>query len=423
MGIDVDGTLSPELLRQVTYLGTVLSSFPQAEAALGHLLGVPVGRKLIERTTERIGAERVGGRDTDRECHELRTLMVLTAGPARVTPPVVGAVMADGGRFQRTQKNADATSHWGEYKAGLCLTLAEQTDETPLGEDPHPAVPDFLLSAECVRTLTTEIARKAADVPETTDATDPAVESASGTVGDTAPDNREPPVLSPKVTAREVVATTRDASAFSAMLYARAWESGLFQSDREAFVGDGSSWIWTIWSKRFKAWKFVPILDVIHAVTHIYAAAMAGRTLSEGWPIYEQWISWIWNSQVERVIAAVRERAAELGEPTDDDGPTSIRGIVWATLGYLENQQPRMDYANYLRAGLPITSSHMESAVKELNHRIKGSEKFWSESGGESVLQLKADELSTSVPLESFWNSRPKTRTGLRSRCRKPTPA
>lgn len=398
-------------------MGTVLSSFPQAEAAIGHLLGVPLGRKLIERTTERIGAERVIDRDADVECHELRTLVVIAAGPADVAAPDVGAVMADGGRFQRTRKNTEATSHWGEYKAGLCLALSPQTGETPLGTDPHPEVPDFLLSAECVRTLTTEMAHKAADVPETTD-TVPA-ETADQAAGA----SREPPVLSPTVTAREVVATTRDSRAFAAMLYARAWESGLFQSNRKAFVGDGSSWIWTIWSTYFKAWEFVPILDVIHAVTHVYAAAMAGRTQAAGWPIYEQWITWIWTGQVERVIAAVRERATELGPPTDDDGPTSVRVIVWTTLGYLENQQSRMDYASYRRAGLPITSSHMESAVKELNHRIKGSEKFWSESGGESVLQLKADELSSSDPLESFWSSRPKTRTGLRSRCRKPTPA
>jgi|GEM_PF-2594909 hypothetical protein len=105
--------------------------------------------------------------------------------------------------------------------------------------------------------------------------------------------------------------------------------------------------------------------------------------------------------------------SAELGEPTDDDGPTSVRQIVWTTLRYLENQQSRMDYARYRRAGQPITSSHMESAVKELNHRIKGREKFWSVSGGESVLPLKADELSTSAPLESIWTGRPKTRTGL----------
>ena len=48
--------------------------------------------------------------------------------------------------------------------------------------------------------------------------------------------------------------------------------------------------------------------------------------------------------------------------------------------------------------GLPITSSLMESTVKQLNRRIKGTEKFWTEAGGEAVLQLKADNLCDSDP-------------------------
>ena len=45
----------------------------------------------------------------------------------------------------------------------------------------------------------------------------------------------------------------------------------------------------------------------------------------------------------------------------------------------------------------------MESAIKELNYRIKGTEKFWSKGGGEFVLQLKSDGLSSSDPLSTFW--------------------
>lgn len=414
--------LSPELQRQVTYLGTVLGSFPQAQAAAEALLGASVGRKLIERQTERIGAERVVLRDGSVEEHERRTLMTIASGPANVPAPAVGAVMADGGRFQRTGKNAQATSHWGEYKAGLCLALAEPDEQRQSDVDPQPSVPEFLLSLDYVRMLTCEMARKAADVPGTDSPPEPAPawerpDEPASSSGVSDRERQESSALSPTVTAREVVATTRDAKAFAAQLNARAWESGLFQADHKAFVGDGSSWIWTIWSKYFKAWEFVPILDVIHAVTYLYAAAMAGRPESEGWPVYKQWITWGWNSQVDLVINAVRERAAELGAPTDSDGPTSIRQIVWTALGYLENQQSRMDYVRYRKAGLPITSSHMESTVKELNRRIKGSEKFWSRSGGESVLQLKADILSTSEPLSTFWKNRPQTRTGLHSRC------
>ncbi len=45
----------------------------------------------------------------------------------------------------------------------------------------------------------------------------------------------------------------------------------------------------------------------------------------------------------------------------------------------------------------------MASAIKELNYRIKGTERFWSKGGGEFVLQLKSDGLSSSDPLSTFW--------------------
>ena len=88
--------------------------------------------------------------------------------------------------------------------------------------------------------------------------------------------------------------------------------------------------------------------------------------------------------------------------PTDDDGPTSVRRIVSEALTILQNQQSRMNYPNYRKQGLPITSSHIESTVKLLNHRVKGTEKFWSESAAEALLQLKADTLSDTAPLELF---------------------
>ncbi len=55
----------------------------------------------------------------------------------------------------------------------------------------------------------------------------------------------------------------------------------------------------------------------------------------------------------------------------------------------------------------------MESAIKEKNYRIKGTEKFWSKGGGEFVLQLESDSLSSSDPLSTFWKTRQTNRTGL----------
>jgi len=52
--------------------------------------------------------------------------------------------------------------------------------------------------------------------------------------------------------------------------------------------------------------------------------------------------------------------------------------------------------------------------VKQVNQRVKGTEKFWSEAGGEALLQLRADHLSDGEPLAAFWQRRQAAATGQR---------
>jgi len=63
----------------------------------------------------------------------------------------------------------------------------------------------------------------------------------------------------------------------------------------------------------------------------------------------------------------------------------------------------RLKYADYRRLGLPIVSSLVESMVKQINRRVKGTEKFWGEEGAEAILQLRADYLSDGDVMEEFW--------------------
>jgi hypothetical protein len=436
--VDVDDLLSPSLQEKISYIGVLLKSFPQGETAIRKLLEMVLGSKRIERLTERIGDERIAERDCEVRAYEALTLTETLTGPRGVEPPEACAVMVDGGRHQRTDQNPDSKTHWYEYKAGICLELKGRRDGLPAGPDaadPCPQVPLFLLNLEQIETLTREIGHKAADVPEPEeeqgiDLED--IESAASleellSLAQARPAGpksaRELP-LSPEIERREVVATIQNSREFGRMLAARAWHLGLPQAQRKTFVGDGQNWIWSLWEKHFKPYGFVPILDIIHAVTYLYAAALAGRPQSEGAGQYQQWVTWLWQGDVSRVIEALATRQTELGLPGLEDGETSPRQIVSDALTYLQNQQSRMRYPEYRRQGLPITSSHMESTIKELNQRIKGSEKFWSGTGGEAVLQLKSDSLSDSDPLQDFWQRRRTTRTGLHN-CtgkRKPKP-
>ncbi|HQX54133.1 MAG TPA: hypothetical protein PLR25_29740, partial [Planctomycetaceae bacterium] len=101
--------------------------------------------------------------------------------------------------------------------------------------------------------------------------------------------------MSPKVITREVIATLENSRHLGEKLAAHAWFLGLFQAEFKAFVGDGSSWIWTIFDKHFRPFKFLAVLDIIHAVTYLDAAAMADRTEAEGSPVYRLWVSWLWS--------------------------------------------------------------------------------------------------------------------------------
>jgi hypothetical protein len=406
--------LSPELLEKGSCLGTVLSSFPEAHKATERLLEQVLGIKRIERLTERIGGERVAQRDAETAAFEALPLVEKVAAPSGVKPPELAGVMPDGGHLQLCDEDEDSKTHWHEYKAGCLKDMSSKAFE----EDPCPEVPPMFLQRERIERLTREIGKKAAGVPAS-EAT--AHQPAPPTQPPDPPADDAPSYEPPKVNSSDVIATRRNCREFGKMLLARAWSLGMLASPCKAFVGDGSSWIWGIWERHFKAFEFVPILDVIHALTHVFAAATAGRPPDEGWEIYRRWIKWVWQGQVTRVIGELAAQQEKLGPPTETDGPTSVRRIVHDALTYLQNQSARMNYPAYRKQGLPITSSHIESTVKLLNHRVKGTEKFWSEEGAEALLQLKADTLSNTGHWEKFWHNRPRTMTGTRLYARSKT--
>ena len=115
-----------------------------------------------------------------------------------------------------------------------------------------------------------------------------------------------------------------------------------------------------------------------------------------------------------QVIAALAQRQLELGTPQEDDGDTSPRQVVAQALTYLQNHQGQMKYAEYRQQGLPIVSSLVESMVKQIGRRVKGTEKFWGEEGAEAILQLRADYLSDGEVMEKFWQRRQSRATGQR---------
>jgi hypothetical protein len=400
LGIAPDDTVSPGVLRKVVYAGSHASSFQQAGRDLKEEAELDISDQRIMQATKRIGQERVAQRDVQTKDWEQLPLPEQQASP-REQVPQVACVEMDGGRLQiRDRKPSEAerqrtkkAGFWREDKVGCLLSMTSAISE----EDPCPQIPETLVDCERMRKISREI--KGFCVPdEEESARDEAVSKRRAG--------------QPEVLVRSVVATRKDVHAFGKQLAAAAWQRGFAAAPRKAFVGDGQDANWTVWRRHFS--HYTPILDFIHAICYVFAAATAGRPLREGWPIYCQWAQWVWSGEVQRVIEAVRVRQQELGLPEKNEADESPRSKVADALRYLENQKFRMHYDQYRREGLPITSSHIESTIKQINRRVKGTEKFWSEGGAEDLLQLAADYLSETNPLTTFWRERPARATGQR---------
>lgn len=391
-------------------------SYEQASRDLAKLAEVEVPTKQVERVCQRIGEERVAERDAAVDAYQALPLAERKSVPAGVTAPEVAVVGCDGGRLQILERSGAAIEaeeadgaaegrrgkHWREDKIGLLQTM--QSTVSP--SDPCPEIPESFVDPTRILKLARELKKQAVPSEEA------ARETSQPEAGVEA--LAENPVVyePPEVIQKRFVGSRVRWPSFGPILATLAWQWGFFGAKRQAFLGDGSDNNWTIWRKYFSS--FVPILDFIHALSYVFAAAMAGRKFAEGWPIYVQWIGWVWRGEVAQVIAALAQRQLELGMPQEADGDTNPRQIVAQALTYLQNHQSQMKYADYRQQGLPITSSYVESAVKQFNQRVKGTEKFWSEDGAEAILQLRADHLSEDQPLAAFWQTRQARQTGQR---------
>jgi hypothetical protein len=417
---------------------------------------VTVDPKQVERLTEQIGQERVAERDAAVAAWLARPLAQREDPPPGVTAPPLAVVEMDGGRLQirggadepgdsappghgepaaeasvpcavgqplpaaplstdepstvataepdRETARAAKSRHWREQKTGCLLEMSSTVSDV----DPCPEIPAVFVDPLQSLKLAQQIGQCAVPKGAPFQVAQPEDDEA-------AQDEADRPAKRPgrpEVQKRRVVASRRDVYRFGPLLAATACAMGLYAAPRRAFVADGLSENWAVYKRYFSRWTAV--LDFVHALTYVYTAAMAGRTFAEGWPVYERWIRWVWAGQVSQVIKELTARQQEVGKATKQDKEGSPRRVIHETLTYLSNHQDKMHDDEYRKAGLPLMSSHVESTVKQINYRVKGTEKFWTEEGAEAILQLRADYLSDDEPMEDFWQRRQAAATGQR---------
>jgi hypothetical protein len=377
LGIDL-GQYSNSLLDLIVYAGANQSSFREASVHLHKMSGQAVPEKQVERLSKRIGLERLQERDALVADFKKRTLKErCDETPEGVQAPGedrVAVVMADAGMLQLRDpvakpapKEKPATSaapptapgdvavtaapleeediedesageegskpsgrHWREDKVGLVMTMSS----TVTTVDPCPEIPDTFLDQERVTKIVRGLKKSAAlaaeegsasaaegnaaAMPENAAAI---AENAAAAVSDDEAERIKDQVLEeaeykgPKLVSRQVVASRQSWPLFGVILACAAWLAGFATAKRKAFVADGAGSIWRVWQQRFSS--YTPILDFIHAMTYIYAAAkaVAGESSAEGWRLYSQWIRWVWAGEVAKVIKYLEQWQAEHVRP------------------------------------------------------------------------------------------------------------
>jgi hypothetical protein len=405
LGIEAQYDYTPRVYRRIVFAAVQGSSFNEASETLAELAELQLLPKRVWRAAKRIGEERVA--ETQQAVAGFKQLPL----PARQLSPIepvpgVACVQMDGGRYQERERIAepedaagsapakpfeatsepDSDGHWREYKAGVLATMASDVH----AEDPCPELPATFADPGKMREIAREIKGFTTDSQVSCKADEEA-----------GPDFKER-VGRPEVLVKSVVATSGDIDAFGPQLAAAAYERGFFAALRKAFVADGSDTNWSVWRQFFS--HFTPVLDFVHALMYVYAGAMTGRPPNEGWPDYRLWAQWLWKGEIDPLLAALERRQQELGLPEPKETGTP-RAQVAKSLTYLTNQRQRMKYDEYRKQGLPITSSLIESTIKQINRRIKGTEKFWDE-GADPMLHLVADRFSQTSAAGTFWSRR-----------------
>lgn len=376
---------SPVVLERIVVAGGLAKSFDVAAELLRRIGEIDVSSRQVNHLTVLVGQELATERDRQTEAYATQSLPRVVTRVA--SSPQLACVEVDGGRMQtRTASQGPGVheAHWRETKTAGFFRMKTASH----AEDPHPELPRCFADQKRMKGLLQGVG----DTP---------AESVAEPPRDRVPDYR------PKVLFRTCTASLESSEGFGPMMAAEADARGFFAAERRAFLGDGLAYNWSIQRKHFPT--FEPIVDFVHPVERLYAAARAvGQDDAQAWTQYVAWAAAVWRGCVEEVMQELDGHSQSLGPPPTDAEESDPRRVLAETLTYLRNNALRMDYPRYRREGLPVTSALIESLVKEMNYRVKGTEKFWNDGpNGEAILQVRAALLSDDERLATHIRNRP----------------
>jgi len=390
--------LSPGLVERIIYAAAETRSFERAELTLDKVGDVAVSASTVQRVVGDVGGELVMRRDAGQKDAD-----ALAERPNE--PPQLAVVECDGGRARTREPGYGRGVHlsgegWRETKNACLIRALRRTFE----DDPQPEPPacfcDPKHAAKIAETEALSVAAPSAAVSPSDE------QIAEPLDAESADDDRDD--WRPKRLVRTVVSSMKNSRDFGRQMMREARQRRFFEAAGKVFLGDGLPWNWTIWKEHFC--DFTPILDFIHPLGYLFLVAKTVHALSpdDAWTQYLVWMRGCWQGEVGQVLNELSKWQSKLGEPPPQASNTDPRKIVATTITYLENNRQRMKYPEYRQAGLPVTTAWMESLVKEVNYRVKGTEMFWNNpEGAEAILQVRAAALSDDGRLSKYLRTRP----------------
>jgi len=376
-------------------LAARLGSFADAAFALTET-GLPISAQHVRTLAQQVGGELAEQRDRQADLGRGKVAVRVAS-----TPEVV-AVEVDGGRIRTRAAGAGPGVHEAQNKEDKIACLVT-LDSQAGAQDPQPEPPPSFLQPRRVQRLVQQMAGPAG---EQAGAAEPLEKQA-----EELPDRRDPAdePWAPRKRLRTCVASLAGSEAFGRMVAVEAKERDFYRAARRAFVADGAAYNWKLQQRRFA--DFTPIADFLHVLCYVYRAAWAlAADEAQRWQQYVTWLRACWQGRVAEVIEQLRDWQGRIGRPPPGEelAATDPRRAVAEALSYFGHNERRMKYPEYRRAGLPVTSSLVESLVGEVNARVKSEQKYWNRgAGAEAILQLRAALLSEDGRLDRHLAARP----------------
>jgi hypothetical protein len=408
LGLD-EHAYSSSVVEKIVTATARLVSFADATFAI-HLAKIDISQSQVERFAREIGEEMMAERYRKVIEHRRRTL----SARVDVIPKAV-VVEVDGGRMRTRATGQGPGVHEAKNNETKIACLATFSSRS-FTSDPQPEPPKSFECPRRVERLVKQMKGQAGDATELeipAQTSDPAASPQ---------DAKESKRWSPERLVQTCVASVETSSSFGPMVATEAQERHFYEAPRKAFVADGAAYNWSIHHGYFH--DFEPIVDFLHVLCYVYAASRAVCTDEQlSWSQYRVWMRACWQGRVKEVLAELEVWQTRLGKPPPGEAKTAAdrrdpRRLVAEAVSYLTNNESRMAYPKYRQAGLPTTSSLVESLVGEFNTRVKSKQKHWNRpQGAESILQLRAALLSEDDRLSRFFANR----AGCPTRKRPPT--